>query len=160
MDKQAIDNNYKQLFKFYLITFDIRRLNGQFMFESIEEIEGHLITAFMSLIMKLNETTFKPIFIKILDWANSQNSEIEKEQFTLSKLSRFVFFFRLVDSLADKLKSIFVPYYGYLLDLCVLFLKEKQVEIEPQDDKEEDNKKLKKKKTTIHKSISRSFYNC
>ncbi|CAO3587276.1 unnamed protein product [Absidia cylindrospora] len=46
-------------------------------------------------VMKLNETLFKPLFLKVVDWAT-----VEK----------------LLDALLEKLKSIFTPYIGYVID--------------------------------------------
>lgn len=66
-------------------------------------IEKHSISAYLSFIMKLNETIFKPLFIKMIEWA--QINSINKENYLIS--SRTIFFYQLIDAIVDKLKVNF-----------------------------------------------------
>ncbi len=87
-----------------------------------------MMNAFVSMVMKLNEVSFKPLFLRLFHWATepvSNSSIAEKEQAGKEgqvSFARVYCFFRLVNALSEKLKSIFVPYYGYLLDTCVSYL--------------------------------------
>ncbi|KAG1143849.1 hypothetical protein G6F37_000325 [Rhizopus arrhizus] len=120
MTRDVMTSHYKQLFKFFLIAFDIRRTGG-FSDEDVEEVEGSVITAFLDLVMKLNETLFKPLFLKVVDWATNElavdNAEVSEDQH-----KRVLFFYKLTDALLEKLKSIFTPYFGYLIDDVIMRL--------------------------------------
>ena len=35
----------------------------------VEAVEGHVIKAWVSLVLKLSETSFKPLYYKLYDWA-------------------------------------------------------------------------------------------
>jgi hypothetical protein len=65
-----------------------------------------LIDLFTTFTMKMNEKAFKPLFLKLVEWGTDVKENIE-------------FFFKLVQSLVDNLKSIFVPYFQFILDTCV-----------------------------------------
>jgi len=41
----------------------------------INEIEESAITSFLELVVRLNEVTFKPLFIRLYDWAVIDLSE-------------------------------------------------------------------------------------
>lgn len=116
MSRDIMTSHYKQLFKFFLIAFDIRRAHGdKFEEAEINELEDAIISAFLDLVMKLNETLFKPLFLKVVDWATV---ELADDGVTVSEdsLKRVLFFYKMVDSLLEKLKSIFTPYFSYLID--------------------------------------------
>merc|ERR1712183_639204 len=65
--------------------------------EDLELIEGEVITAITNTVMKLSEAKFKPVFLKFHDWATSDES----------KTLRVLVFYRLADSLAGTLRSLF-----------------------------------------------------
>ncbi|KAF9007698.1 HEAT repeat-containing protein 1, partial [Haplosporangium bisporale] len=73
-----------------------------------------VIQAFMQLVMKLNETLFKPLFLKTLDWATTE-LQVAKAGFQ-DMQDRLIFFYKLMNSLLETLKSIVTPYYGYVVD--------------------------------------------
>ncbi|KAI8974658.1 hypothetical protein BDB01DRAFT_853710 [Pilobolus umbonatus] len=100
ISRETMVSHYKPLFKFFLQSFDISRTLPD------EDIEDAVISAFLDLVMKLNETLFKPLYLKIVDWATVENQEND----------RVLFLYKLTDRLLEKLKSIFSPYYGYLID--------------------------------------------
>eukprot|EP01132_Coremiostelium_polycephalum_P004285 gene4285-5360_t len=131
--------HHKAIFKFYLQSFEFRRRHRNRV-KNVDKVEDHIISSFMTLVMKLNENLFKPLFIKILDWAlntpfggeNSvtstplQNNKKKKTTEDLESTStttkqqpdpnNTLFFYKFVNSLANNLKTIFVPYFGYFLD--------------------------------------------
>ncbi|KAG0355784.1 HEAT repeat-containing protein 1 [Gamsiella multidivaricata] len=118
MPRDVIAVHYKQIFKFFLGAFDYRRvIRGQqdkSKFVSIAAVEDAVIEAFMKLVMKLNETLFKPLFLKTLDWATTE-LQVAKGSFK-DMQDRLVFFYKLMNSLLEQLKSIVAPYYGYVVD--------------------------------------------
>ena len=105
-------SHYKQLFKFFLLAFDIRRQN-HFDDAVTDELENATISVFLDLVMKLNETLFKPLFLKVVDWALIELAEAKADE---GYEKRVIFFYKLVDSLLGRLKSIFAPYYNYVID--------------------------------------------
>ncbi|KAL7317698.1 snoRNA-binding rRNA-processing protein utp10 [Mucor circinelloides] len=133
MTRDVMTSHYKQLFKFFLIAFDIRRTHSKDFDESdINAIEDSIIGAFLDLVMKLNETLFKPLFLKVVDWATI---ELATDGAVVSEdgLKRVLFFYKLADSLLDKLKSIFTPYFGYLIDDVIMRLERYKEEQQPID---------------------------
>jgi U3 small nucleolar RNA-associated protein 10 len=67
----------KPIFAFFLDVFDLRhrlRLQG-FNADSINEIEESAIGSFLELVIKMNESTFKPLFIRLYDWAVIDQAE-------------------------------------------------------------------------------------
>ncbi|KND01979.1 uncharacterized protein SPPG_02486, partial [Spizellomyces punctatus DAOM BR117] len=105
-----------ELFRFFLVSFDYRRTYAsKISEEDVEAVENSIISSFLQLVMKLNETLFKPLFLKLVDWATSElliKHGLSEEGVN----ARQLFFYRLVDSLLGRLKSIFAPYYVYVLD--------------------------------------------
>ncbi|KAL6058638.1 snoRNA-binding rRNA-processing protein utp10 [Balamuthia mandrillaris] len=109
MDRTTLQSQHKRLFKFLMQSFDYRRQHAENVEESeVESVEETGVEAFLHLVMKLNENTFKPLFLKTYDWATSLNEK--------ASTARLILFYRLVNALTEKLKTIFVPYFGYLLD--------------------------------------------
>jgi hypothetical protein len=110
---------------------------------SLAQAEDALIAAFLELTMKLNETSFKGLFLKLLQWVGPIPGAAEESgnhaavavaaadtDATFSSslrgraqfLSRSLVLFKLIHQLTGKLKGIFVSYFGYMLDHCVAFL--------------------------------------
>jgi hypothetical protein len=122
MSRDTMTSHYKQLFKFFLLSFDVRRAQSAVFSESdINEIEDTIISAFLDLVMKLNETLFKPLFLKVVDWATV---ELAEDGICVSEdgLKRVLFFYKFTDALLEKLKTIFTPYYAYLIDDVIMRL--------------------------------------
>ncbi|KAK5580523.1 hypothetical protein RB653_000543 [Dictyostelium firmibasis] len=143
--------HHKSIFKFYLQCFEFRKKYKNRV-KNADKVEDHIISSFMTLVMKLNENLFKPLFIKVLDWAlniqggnqqqngkhsdddeNGSDDEDDEEDTPKKKKllngkskptpnqpekskDNLLFFYKIVNSLALNLKTIFVPYFGYFLD--------------------------------------------
>jgi U3 small nucleolar RNA-associated protein 10 len=116
MPRDVIAVHYKQIFKFFLNAFDYRRVHGreESKVATLTAVEGAIIQAFMQLVMKLNETLFKPLFLKSLDWATTELQVAKASSQDMQ--DRLIFFYKLMSSLLDHLKSIVAPYYGYVVD--------------------------------------------
>ncbi|KAL9551329.1 hypothetical protein MBANPS3_004308 [Mucor bainieri] len=134
MTRDVMTSHYKQLFKFFLIAFDIRRTHSKdFDASDINLLEEAVIGAFLDLVMKLNETLFKPLFLKVVDWATMELASSNGAVVSEDGLQRVLFFYKLADALLDKLKSIFTPYYGYLIDDVIMRLERYKEEQQPVD---------------------------
>ncbi|KAF9190434.1 HEAT repeat-containing protein 1 [Haplosporangium sp. Z 767] len=116
MPRDVIAVHYKQIFKFFLSAFDYRRMYGQVSERrsTVPVVEDAVINAFMQLVMKLNETLFKPLFLKSLDWATTELQVAKASAEDVQ--ARSVFFYKLMNALLEQLKSIVTPYYGYVVD--------------------------------------------
>lgn len=68
-------------------------------------MESHAVDAFVAMVMKLSETTFKPLFLKLVSWHLSDAQRMG---------ARRLLFFRLVDNLMGSLRNIF----GVCSGLC------------------------------------------
>lgn len=80
-DRTALPSLLKPIFAFFLDVFDLRhRLQiKHFDSESIGEVENSAIGSFLELVTKLNEATFKPLFIRLYDWAVIDLAEGNRE---------------------------------------------------------------------------------
>jgi U3 small nucleolar RNA-associated protein 10 len=130
-DKETLKAEFKPVFKFLLQAFDLRRHHGQEL-DDVDAVEAATVGATMSLIVKLRESQLKALFLKMLEWLHlpvgvaAQLELSGGEGITKAKvdkcLDRAVVFFRLVLELITTLKHIFVPYFGHILEHCVLLL--------------------------------------
>ena len=117
-----IDMENKRILKFYLGMFDFRQAySPQFKIkeDEIDVVEKHICSSFAMFVMKLNESSFKPIYLKIVDWAFSKN----EQDSGANSFGRTLIVYKLVDVLVTQLKSIFVPFFGYILDNSVSVLR-------------------------------------
>ena len=92
------------------------------------------VEAFGVLVLKLNESEFKPVFTQIYEWGNGIAATTTADtpgaassgglQFAdpHGLWRRSVLFYRFVNELAEKLKAIFVPFYRHILDGLVKHL--------------------------------------
>ncbi|KAJ3046926.1 HEAT repeat-containing protein 1, partial [Rhizophlyctis rosea] len=124
MPKPDLVQHHKELFRFFLVSFDYRRTYGsQTTPEDLILVENSIISSFLSLVMKLNETLFKPLFLKTVDWATSDlllKNGMKKEEV----VGRQIFFYRLLDQLMGRLKGIVAGYFGYVFESCLGVLRE------------------------------------
>jgi len=127
--KSSIHN---RLFKFFLVAFDLRREQMSNATQDIDATEGAAIQAFVALLLRLSEKRFKPLFLKLCEWALEppEDGDVslqlcvdnDGDNSQLVRMTRSMTFFRLVDAIASNLKGIFVPFFGHLLDSIILHL--------------------------------------
>jgi len=149
MPKDGIKANHHRLFKFFLVSFDLRReeAGGEDALEGrldLEAVESASTKAFVQLVMRLSETLFRPVFLKAFDWALTMPTEGAVLPITLKEdadedeeegggdageeggsqvdVGRSTLFYRLMHTMALQLKGLIVPYFGHLVDPVVLLL--------------------------------------
>lgn len=98
------------VFDFFTVAFDVANVRSDLDVGELDDVEGHAVDAFIALVMKLNETSFKPLFLRLVDWSQEQPS-------------RKVFLYKLMIGLFTSLKSLMTSYYGYVLDDAIKYLK-------------------------------------
>ncbi|KAL6953442.1 hypothetical protein U1Q18_049731, partial [Sarracenia purpurea var. burkii] len=119
MDRSTIAAHYAKIFDLCLVALDIRR-QRPVSIRNIDDVEKNVINTMIIITMKLTETMFKPLFIRCIEWAESNVYEIESVRSTTT--DRAISFYGLVNKLAESHRSLFVPYFKYLLDSCIQHL--------------------------------------
>ncbi|XP_065871790.1 uncharacterized protein At3g06530 [Euphorbia lathyris] len=119
MDRSSVSGYYGKIYELCLRALDLRRQHPISIL-NIDVVEESVIDAMISLTMKLTESMFKPLFISSIDWAESDVGEISNEGG--KSIDRSIALFRLVNKLAENHRSLFVHYFKYLLEGCVMHL--------------------------------------
>ncbi|XP_028989805.1 HEAT repeat-containing protein 1 [Betta splendens] len=102
-EKDLINVHQAELTAFFLSTLDFRAEHCQGDLEKTSLIEGSVIDCLLTMVMKLSEVTFRPLFFKLFDWSKSGSNE------------RLLTFYRLCDCVAERLKGLFVLFAGNLV---------------------------------------------
>jgi hypothetical protein len=106
------------MFKCCLACFEYRtRYAASAAVDVADEVESRLQAMFVALVLKLSETHFKPIFLKLQDWCTTSSTSVERAQF----------FYALLGRIAAALRSIAVPYFEYVIPDIVQRLKPAEV---------------------------------
>ncbi|XP_014661393.1 PREDICTED: HEAT repeat-containing protein 1-like [Priapulus caudatus] len=105
MSKDELTGHHQQIVSLFMNVLDFRTQHPTESTDVIMEVEGHVIEAILAMVMKMSEQTFRPMFYKLYDWAT--RPETPKD--------RVLTFYRLVASIADKLKGLFVLFAGHLV---------------------------------------------
>lgn len=82
------------------------RTNGQVSDEDINTVEKYVIKALTNLVLKLSETTFRPLYYRLFDWA------VRSEE----KNERIITFYSLSSGIAECLKGLFVLFAGHFIN--------------------------------------------
>ncbi|XP_039764313.1 HEAT repeat-containing protein 1 [Pararge aegeria] len=107
------------LTSFFLSALQLRSAGSEKILDMnvIDKAEEEVVNALVSLVLKLSETSFRPFYFRIYDWAIRSNVEGHKD--------RAITFYRLSSAVADRLKGLFVLFAGHfvknaaeLLDSC------------------------------------------
>ncbi|KAL3521384.1 hypothetical protein ACH5RR_019533 [Cinchona calisaya] len=119
MDRSAVTAYHVQIFDLGLLALDLRCQHPDSI-KDIHVVEEKVINSIVCLTMKLTETMFKPLFVKSIEWSGSYMEESKGSK----TIDRAIAFYSLVNKLAESHRSLFVPYFKYLLDGCVHHLSE------------------------------------
>uniref|UniRef100_A0A8C2FIJ3 HEAT repeat-containing protein 1 n=1 Tax=Cyprinus carpio TaxID=7962 RepID=A0A8C2FIJ3_CYPCA len=128
MEKDQLNNHQSELTSFFLSALDFRAQHCQGDLKKTGEIEGCVIDCLLVMVMKLSEVTFRPLFFKLFDWSKMDGA---------SK-NRLLTFYRLADSIANKLKGLFVLFAGQLVKPISELLRQLNIS-HTDDDDDEDN---------------------
>ena len=116
--KSAIAKQSDLLAKLFIRTFDLRRIQCSSRTEDsyeeseIEEVENAVNDALITMIYKLNDTIFRPIFIRLSEWANSAALKLDKGSILFRRITWWTFLLRFFGTL----KSLVTNYAGLVLD--------------------------------------------
>ena len=93
---------------FFVKALDTRSLlSGQAAtIEQMNSAEEPVVSALVSLVLKLSEASFRPLFFQLYEWA-TRLSDMRKE--------RLVTFYNTTMQIAEKLKGLFVVFAGHFI---------------------------------------------
>ncbi|XP_028799979.1 uncharacterized protein At3g06530 isoform X2 [Neltuma alba] len=114
MDRPSIVAFHGKIFDLCLLALDIRH-QSPVSVHNVDAVERSVINAMIALTMKLTESMFKPLFIKSIEWAESDVGEAA----SVGSTDRAISFYGMVNKLAESHRSLFVPYFKHLLGSCV-----------------------------------------
>ncbi|BFZ59345.1 snoRNA-binding rRNA-processing protein utp10 [Saitoella coloradoensis] len=106
------------LMKFFLSTFDMRK-NELFQGKVLQVLESRAIDVFIQMVMKLNDTTFRPLYLRLVDWVFG---ELQEKNETQGALARQIFYYRFLATFMDAFKSVVSGYIGPVVDHTVELL--------------------------------------
>ncbi|XP_072523688.1 HEAT repeat-containing protein 1 [Salminus brasiliensis] len=135
MEKEQFNSHQSELTSFFLLALDFRTKHCQGDLEKTAEIEGYVIDCLLAMVMKLSEVTFRPLFFKLFDWSKTEGASKD----------RMLTFCRLADSIADRLKGLFVLFAGQLVKPFSDLLRQlnstqtDEAFFDSEDDDEDDN---------------------
>ncbi|CAN6235820.1 unnamed protein product [Urochloa humidicola] len=119
MDRLAVGTYHAKIYEHCLAALDIRRQHPDSL-KNINMVEQSIIHAIITLTMKLTEGTFRPLFLRTLEWAESEVDQSSSKK----SLDRAIVFYKLINKLAEQHRSLFTPYFKYLLEGSVHYLLE------------------------------------
>ncbi|KAJ1018800.1 hypothetical protein NDA16_004605 [Ustilago loliicola] len=129
-DREAISATYKLVYRFLLRALDLRRTSlsedDKLSPASIGRIESSLVeSAFMRMVLKLNEASFRPLFLRMFDWAvldlaDDDNADAAAEADGI--VARQIVLFKTFNALSETLRSLVSSYYAVLLDQVIELL--------------------------------------
>lgn len=121
-DRKTVVKIYKPVFRILLDAYDVRRAARaaglvQDAEAGIELVEDASNAAFLQVILKLNETLFRPLFLRFYDWAAIDLAEDENPILDSGIRARLLTFFRFYVRMQDTLKQLISSYDATVLDL-------------------------------------------
>ncbi|KAL2932885.1 hypothetical protein RDABS01_016004 [Bienertia sinuspersici] len=143
MDKSLVSSYHANIFDLCMLALDLRSQH-LVSIKNINFVEKHVISSIIALTMKLTETMFKPLFIRSIEWVESNSAE--DDYMENRTIGRALSFYGLVNKLAESHRSLFVPYFKYILEGSICYLT---------DDDGKKSESTKKKKAKLQNSGSR-----
>lgn len=112
-DRAALPALTKPLFAFFLDVFDLRH-GSKLPAAAIDAVETSAIASFIELVTKLSEASFKPLFVRLYDWAVVDLAAPVNDAHVVA---RRTVLFRVMSGLLDKFRHLLTGYMGTLLPL-------------------------------------------
>ncbi|XP_009995899.1 PREDICTED: HEAT repeat-containing protein 1 [Chaetura pelagica] len=105
MEKEHLISHQSELTAFFMKALDFRTEHAEDDLDEVGKTEAYIIDCLISMVMKLSEASFRPLFFKLFDWSKTES--------TLK--DRLLTFHRIADCIADKLKGLFTLFAGHLV---------------------------------------------
>ncbi|GMK56611.1 hypothetical protein CspeluHIS016_0304510 [Cutaneotrichosporon spelunceum] len=114
-DRKVLPGLTKQLFAFFLDVFDLRhRAAAKLELATVDRVETSAINSFLELVTKLSDAAFKPLFVRLYDWAVVDLSAGVSDEHVIA---RRVVLLHVMDGLMDRFRHLLTPYMATLLPL-------------------------------------------
>lgn len=112
VERKVVSSIAGGLIEFLLSSFEARTLGDKYDANTYNRIEMSLIKTGLQIVMKLNDKTFRPLFVRMVRWA----IDGEGSSPSFDPVQRKVIFFKFSGRMFGSLKSIVTSYYGYVVD--------------------------------------------
>ena len=115
--KPTVSKHARTLLNAFLTFFDLRRTISSdpsarnITDEQLLSLEREAIALLLSLILKVNDATFRPFFVQLVEWT----ADLPRADAT-GKEHRQITLFHFVHSMSERLKSLVTPYFAYVLE--------------------------------------------
>ena len=122
--KAVVVKNVGVLSNILFKAFDLRReqvaLGDRANFDAtdLDEAEGALNDVTIKMIYKLNDSTFRPLFIKFVEWATNGAPKKDEQ----GRVSRLTTFYKFLQGFFGTLQSIVTSYSSYILENVIEIL--------------------------------------
>jgi U3 small nucleolar RNA-associated protein 10 len=114
-DRKALPGLTKPLFAFFLDVFDLRhRAAAKLEPATVDRVETSAINSFLELVTKLSDSAFKPLFVRLYDWAVVDLSAGVADSHVIARRTVLL---HVMDGLLDRFRHLLTPYMGTLLPL-------------------------------------------
>lgn len=90
----------------FLTALEFRGSQPEPSLQESDAVETPVIKAFTSLILKLSESSFRPLYQRVFDWATRKKAQKE----------RIITFYRLSKNIAKSLRSLFSLFVGIFIE--------------------------------------------
>ncbi|XP_030304092.1 HEAT repeat-containing protein 1 [Calypte anna] len=105
MEKEHLISHQSELTALFMKALDFRTEHAEDDLEEVGKTESYIIDCLISMVMKLSEASFRPLFFKLFDWSKTESALKD----------RLLTFHRIADCIADKLKGLFTLFAGHLV---------------------------------------------
>ncbi|MCJ1284859.1 snoRNA-binding rRNA-processing protein utp10 [Xylographa opegraphella] len=122
--KSVIAKHSQSLLNLFLKVFDLRRIQcsprttDSYDNEEMDEVEKISDDVAIKMIYKLNDAIFRPLFVKILEWATTPTGTKEKQ----GKIFRQISWYTFLHAFFNTLKSIVTNYASFIIEDAVKVL--------------------------------------
>lgn len=108
MSSEELSVQLPALTSFFVKALDTRSLLSaqEATIAQMNEAEEPVVSALVSLVLKLSEANFRPLFFQLYEWATRA---------TNTRKERLVTFYNVTNQIAEKLKSLFVVFAGHFI---------------------------------------------
>ena len=98
VDRPSVGTYHSKIFELCLLALDLRRKRPVSV-KYIDVVEKGVVATVIALTMKLTESMFRPLFMRSIDWAESEI--VDGEHVGGPHIDREISFYGLVDKLAE-----------------------------------------------------------
>jgi len=98
------------LLQFFISALDARR---EPEVVDVASLENHIMKVCLDMVYKLNDSTFKPMFLRLVEWGTEDLRLSDDEE---AKWTRIGVVWKLMETLSDNLKVC--SFFGFVLVLC------------------------------------------